>query len=114
MTYLEQNSAHIVCWRLDAALDFQSSLRDLQLHGLTAATQEQLPSVDGLRVALLPITRTAQALDQQEPTLSQSFTLIAETRQELEALGARIYGSKTTKKQTGQCYFRGAVDSFAV
>ncbi|MDA9868032.1 hypothetical protein N9C85_01205 [Synechococcus sp. AH-224-I15] len=110
MTYLEQNSDRIIGWRVDSALDFQSTVQDLKINGMTAATKQELPSVDGMRAALLPITRTSQALDEQEPTLSQSFTLIAETREELEAMDARIYGSKTTKKQTGRCYYRGSID----
>jgi hypothetical protein len=36
--------------------------------------------------------------------------LIVETRQEHEAIDARIYGSKTSRKQTGACYFRGSID----
>ena len=110
MTYLEQNSDHIIGWRVDACIDFKSTLNDLKIDGMTAASKDLLPAIDGMRVALLPITRTAQALAEKEPTITTSFTLIAETREELEALDARIYGSRTSKKQTGRCYFRGSID----
>lgn len=110
MTFLEQNAHLIIGWQVDACIDFKSTLNDLKIDGMTAASKDLLPAVDGMRVALLPITETTQALDEQKPTITTSFVLIAETREELEALNARLYSSKTTKKQTGRCYYRGAID----
>ena len=97
-------------WRYDAGCDHRSTLFELAVDGMEAATREALPPVpegQKLRCAALPITATSRAMDARKPTYQRGISLLAETREELEKVrGARIITRKTKKKETkGKCYF---------
>ena len=97
-------------WRYDAGCDHSSTLFELAVDGMEAATREALPPVpegQKLRCAALPITATSRAMDARKPTYQRGISLLAETREELEKVrGARIITRKTKKKETkGKCYF---------
>jgi hypothetical protein len=102
-------------WRVDACLDYKTTPEALALNGRCYSTKEQAPSVDGMRVSLLPITSMAMAMEAKDGEQVQlTVSVLAETREELEAIkGCRIYGSKTSKKETGRCYFKGCFDAKA-
>ena len=97
-------------WRYDAGCDHRSTLFELAVDGMEAATREALPPVpEGLKLSCvaLPITATSRAMDARKPTYQRGISLLAETREELEKVrGARIITRKTKKKETkGKCYF---------
>ena len=110
--YWSDNSEGIVAWRIDTCLDFKSTKRDLFIHGMEAADCSELPQVDGMRATALPITSMARNIEADDgETCQSSLVICAETLEELQAIhGVRLYKSKTKKKETGKCYFKGAFD----
>ena len=102
-------------WRFDVSLDFKTTPFELAVYGMEAARKEDLPAIPegyGYRIAVLPLTATAQLHREEDGDPGFITTvMVAETREELEAIkGARLYSSKTTKKETGRCYFKAAFD----
>lgn len=106
------HSEGIVAWRIDAALDYKSTKRDLFVHGIEATDRSALPEVDGMRVLVSPVTSMARNIESRDgDQCNSSLVICAETLEELQAIpGIRLYKSKTKKKETGKCYFKGAFD----
>ena len=96
-------------WRYDAGGDHRSTLFELAVDGMEAATRDALPPVpEGLklRCAALPITATMRLMEARPSRRSVAY--LALTREELEDFCDAIYSKKTTKKETkGRCYFCG-------
>ena len=96
-------------WRYDAGGDHRSTLFELAVDGMEAATRDALPPVpEGLklRCAALPITATLRLMEARPSRRSVAY--LALTREELEDFCDAIYSKKTTKKETkGRCYFCG-------
>ena len=94
-------------WEYSCACDFQSTLFELAVDGMTARTREELPSApEGLmgRAMMLPLLEDQEAEQEKEATVF----FLTETREELERdKQMRVYKTKTSKKQTGKCYFKG-------
>ena len=111
-SFWDDHSEGIVAWRIDAALDFKSTKRDLFVDGMEADDPSKLPEFDGMRVTVLPITSMARNIEAMDGDKCQSSLVIcAETLEELHAIpGIRLYKAKTKKKETGKCYFKGAFD----
>ena len=69
-----------------------------------------IPEGYGYRIAVLPVTATRR--DVEEGSGERGFittVIVAETREELEAIKeAQLYSNKTSKKETGSCYFKVA------
>ena len=102
-------------WQFDVSLDFKSTPFELAIYGMEATSREDLPVIPegyGYRIAVLPLTATAQLLKEEDGDPGFITTvMVAETREELEAIkGARLYSSKTSKKETGRCYFKAAFE----
>ena len=102
----------VKAWRVDACLDYKTTPAALALDGKVFAAKPSHPEIDGARVMALPITGMAMEMEKASNGLEQlSVCVLAETREELEAIpSCRIYGSKTSKKETGRCYFKGFFD----
>ena len=98
-------------WRYEAGCDHSSTLFELAVDGMEAATREALPPVpEGLklRCAALPITATLRAMEAEDGPSRRSVAYLALTREELEDFCDAVYSKKTTKKETkGRCYFCG-------
>ena len=100
-------------WRYDAGGDHRSTLFELAVDGMEAATRDALPPVPEelkLRCAALPITATMRAMEAEDGPPRRSVAYLALTREELEGFcdADAIYSKKTTKKETkGRCYFCG-------
>lgn len=98
-------------WRIDAGLDYRSTPFELAVDGMEARTRAELPAIPDelkMRCPALPITEVGRLLDAEEPTFKLQVSLLSESREELEKVcGKRIYSKKSTKKETGRCYFRG-------
>ena len=102
-------------WRLDVRLDFKTNPFELAIYGMKATRREDLPAIPegyGYRIAVLPITATTQLLEEGDgKRRSITTVMVAETREELDAIkGAELYSSKTSKKETGRCYFKAAFE----
>lgn len=110
--FWSDHSEGIVSWRIDAALDFKSTKRDLFIDGMEADDRSKLPEVDGMRVTALPITSMAHNIEARDgDKCKTSLVICAETLEELHAIPCiRLYKAKTKKKETGKCYFKGAFD----
>ena len=102
-------------WRYDCGGDYKSTLFELAVDGMEAPTREQLPPrPEGLhyRAAMLPITETQLLLEEEEGAPTKvTVCFLGETKEDLEKKGiTRIRSKKTTKKETGKCYFCGFKD----
>ena len=98
-------------WRYDAGGDHKSTLFQLAVDGMEAATRAALPPVPEelkLRCPALPITATMRAMEKEDGPPRRSVAYLALTREELEGFCDAIYSKKTTKAETkGRCYFCG-------
>ena len=98
-------------WRYDAGGDHRSTLFELAVDGMEAATRDALPPVPEelkLRCAALPINATMRAMEAEDGPSRRSVAYLALTREELEDFCDAVYSKKTTKKETkGRCYFCG-------
>jgi hypothetical protein len=102
----------VKAWRVDACLDYKTTPAALALDGKIFTSKPSHPEIDGARVVALPITGMAMEMEKASNGREQlSICVLAESREELEAIPCcRIYGSKTSKKETGRCYFKGFFD----
>ena len=107
----ETSASRIKGWRYDAGCDHRSTLFELAVDGMEAATRDALPPVpEGLklRCAALPITATMRLMEKEDGPPRRSVAYLALTREELESFCDAIYSKKTTKAQTkGRCHFCG-------
>ena len=107
----ETSASRIKGWRYDAGCDHRSTLFELAVDGMEAATRDALPPVPEelkLRCAALPITATMRAMEAEDGPPRRSVAYLALTREELEDFCDAVYSKKTTKKETkGRCYFCG-------
>ncbi|WP_255004169.1 hypothetical protein [Cyanobium sp. HWJ4-Hawea] len=105
----------IKAWEIDGALDYRSTLLEIALDGMEAETRELLPRIPEalLRCQVLPVTNAEwqRRADNPPGPHQRTISLLAVTRDELEQIpGIRIYASKSSKKETGKCYYRGCVE----
>ena len=73
-------------WRYDAGCDHRSTLFELAVDGMEAATREALPPVpegQKLRCAALPITATSRAMDARKPTYQRGISLLKERKRRI-------------------------------
>ena len=93
-------------WRMSTHVCYRSTLWELAVDGLIAERLEDLPPIpEGQDVDLRQNTVGFSPYRFEHTTTP--ISVLGETREELEKLGAVIYAGKTTKKETGRCYYKG-------
>lgn len=93
-------------WRMEVHVDYRCTLWELAVEGLMAEKPEDLPQVpEGADVEIRK--RDIGIAPYRFEHTTTPISVLGETKEELEQLGALVYARKTTKKETGRCYYKG-------
>lgn len=104
-------NANLKGWKVSCTLDYQISMQELFVNGMSAESKDKLPKPFPKRISIVPVTRESAAIERLKPLASSSIVICFENEQELEDYQPlSLYPTKTKPEITGTAYLQAKID----